>query len=304
MKVLVSGSTGLVGAALTENLRRDGHGVARLVRPGGELRAGDVRWDPVTGEFDGAAAEGADAVVNLAGASIAEGRWNEARKRVLRSSRVEATQHLVAALAKMKKPPRTLVSASAIGYYGDRGEELLTEESAPGGDFLSLLARDWEASASRAEQLQIRTVILRFGVILAAHGGALAKMLTPFKLGVGGKIGTGQQWMSWLTLEEAVGLVRYALETTSLRGAVNAVSPAPARNADFTRALGQALHRPTVFPMPAFAARAAFGEMADALLLSSQRVVPQRLQAAGYAAGYRFLAPELTGALRAVLEQG
>jgi uncharacterized protein (TIGR01777 family) len=300
MKVLVSGSSGLVGAALAESLRRGGHQVARLVRPGSELGAADVRWDPVSGELDSAAAEGADAIVNLAGASIAEGRWNEARKRVLRSSRVDATRHLVAALTKLKKAPKTLVSASAIGYYGDRGEEALTEESAPGGDFLAQLTRDWEAAAARAEQSQIRTVILRFGVILAAHGGALAKMLTPFKLGLGGKIGTGQQWMSWLTLGEAVGLVRHALETASLRGAVNAVSPVPVRNDDFTRALGKALHRPTIFPMPAFAARAAFGEMADALLLSSQCVLPRRLESAGY----RFQAPELNGALRAILEKG
>lgn len=299
MKVLVSGSTGLVGAALTESLRRERHEVARLVRPGGDLRPGDVRWDPLKGEFDSAAAEGADAIVHLAGASIAAGRWSEECKGVLRSSRVEATQHLVAALAKMKKPPRTLVSASAIGYYGDRGEETLTEESAAGRDFLALLARDWEAAAARAEESGLRTVILRYGVILAAHGGALAKMLTPFKLGAGGKIGTGRQWMSWLTLEEAAGLARYALENASLRGAVNAVSPNPVRNAEFTRALGQALHRPTIFPLPAFAARAAFGEMADALLLSSQRVVPRRLEAAGY----RFLAPELNEALRAVLKR-
>jgi uncharacterized protein (TIGR01777 family) len=299
MKVLISGSTGLVGAALSENLRRDGHEVARFVRPGEEIRVGDVRWDPQSREFNAAAADGADAVVHLAGASIADGRWNDARKLILRSSRVEATHYLVAALAKLKKPPKTLVSASAIGYYGNRGEELLTEESAPGGGFLARLARDWEAEAARAEQSQIRTVILRFGVILAAHGGALAKMLTPFKLGVGGKIGTGKQWMSWLTLGEAVGLVRYALETTSLRGALNAVSPTPVRNIEFTRALGQAVHRPTILPMPAFAARAAFGEMADALLLSSQRVIPRRLQEAGY----QFRAPELDGALQEVLKR-
>jgi uncharacterized protein len=298
MRVLISGATGLVGEGLSAGLRRDGHEVARLVRPGGEMRGGDVRWDPPGGSFDAAAAEGADAVVNLAGASIADGRWNESRKQILRSSRVEATLHLVAALAKLKQPPRTLVSASAIGYYGDRGEELLTEESLPGTDFLSQLARDWEAAAARAEQSQIRTVTLRFGVILAAHGGALAKMLTPFKLGAGGKIGTGRQWMSWLTLGEAVGLVRYALDTANLHGAVNAVSPTPVRNIEFTRALGQAVHRPTIFPMPAFVARAAFGEMADALLLSSQRVIPRRL----HEAGYQFRAPELDGALQAALK--
>jgi uncharacterized protein (TIGR01777 family) len=297
MKVLVSGSTGLVGAALTEFLRGEGHEVARLVRPGGELRAGDVRWDPVRGDFHVAAAEGADAVVNLAGASIAAGRWSEKRKRVLRSSRVEATRHLVSALARLKQPPKTLVSASAIGYYGNRGEETLTEESPPGSDYLATLARDWEAAAARAEESGIRTVLLRFGVILAAQGGALAKMLTPFRLGAGGKIGSGQQWMSWLTLEEAIEVIRYALRTTSLRGPVNAVSPNPVQNAEFTRALGQTVHRPTIFPMPAFAARLAFGEMADALLLSSQRVVPRRLEGAGY----RFLAPELSAALRSLL---
>ena len=299
MKVLISGATGLVGEALSSSLRRDGHQVARLLRPGGEMRVGDVHWDPQGGTFDAAAAEAADAVVHLAGASIAGGRWNDARKEILRSSRVEATQHLVAALAKLKRPPKTLVSASAIGYYGNRGEELLTEESPPGNDFLSQLAREWETEAARAEQSHVRTVILRFGVILAAHGGALAKMLTPFKLGAGGKIGTGKQWMSWLTLGEAVEMVRYALDTASLRGTLNAVSPTPVRNVEFTRALAQAVHRPAIFPLPAFVARAAFGEMADALLLASQRVIPRRLQEAGY----RFRAPELDGALQEVLKR-
>jgi uncharacterized protein (TIGR01777 family) len=297
MKVLVSGSSGLVGTALCRALQADGHSAVSLVRPGSPARAGDVRWDPTTGELDLAAAEGAAAVVHLAGASIAGGRWNEGRKRVLRDSRVDATRRLVTALGKLKARPAVLVSASAIGYYGDRGDEELTEQSAPGNDFLAQVARDWEAEAFRAEQAGIRTVCLRFGVILAANGGALAKMLPPFRMGVGGRIGSGQQWMSWLTLEDAVGMVRHALDDAKLRGPVNGVAPSPARNADFTRALGQAVHRPTIFPMPAFAARLAFGEMADALLLSSQRVVPERLQAAGYV----FRHPNLPGALQAVL---
>jgi uncharacterized protein (TIGR01777 family) len=297
MKVLVSGSSGMVGTALRQALRSDGHSAASLVRPGSALQTGDVRWDPVTGELDLAAAEGAEAAVHLAGASIAAGRWNDERKRVIRDSRVEATRRLVTALGKLKRRPAVLISASAIGIYGDRGEEELTEQSAPGGDFLSQVARDWEAEAARAEQAGIRVVCLRFGVILAAHGGALAKMLLPFRWGLGGKIGSGRQWMSWLTLGEAVGMVRYALENAKLRGPVNAVAPTPVRNADFTQALARAVSRPAIFPMPAFAARLAFGEMADALLLASQRVLPAGLQESGYT----FRQAELAGALQAVL---
>ena len=298
MKFLISGATGLVGTALAESLRRDRHEITRLVRPGGEVRSGDLHWDPNAGALD-LGAEGTDCVVHLAGASIADGRWNAERKQVLRSSRVEATEHLIAGLARLKTPPKVLVCASAIGYYGDRGEESLTEESPPGSDFLSLLARDWEGAAAGAEKLNIRTVMLRFGIILAAQGGALAKMLPPFKFGLGGKIGSGKQWMSWLTLEDAVGCIRHSIENTGLRGPVNAVTPNPVRNSEFTRVLGHALHRPAILPLPSFVARAAFGEMADALLLSSQRVVPRRLETSGY----RFLAPELEGALRKVLHE-
>ncbi len=297
MKVLVSGSSGLVGSALCRALQSDGHSAGRLARSGNAPEPGDVRWDPAAGELDLAAAEGAEAVVHLAGASIAAGRWNAERKRVIRDSRVEATRLLVTALSKLKRRPTVLVSASAIGYYGDRGEEELTEQSVPGSDFLAQVARDWEAEAARAEQAGIRVVCLRFGVILAAHGGALAKMLLPFRMGAGGKIGSGRQWMSWLTLEDAVGMARHALENTKLRGPVNAVAPNPVRNAGFTYTLGQAVHRPTIFPMPAFAARLVFGEMADALLLSSQKVVPQRLRESGYT----FRHAELAGALQAVL---
>lgn len=307
MRILVSGSSGMVGTALVEALQRDGHTVCRLLRPQsarrqavpehGGRQAIDVRWDPVVGDFDAAAAEGAEAVVHLAGASIAEGRWNDARKRILYSSRVDATRHLVSALSKLSRPPQEFVSASAIGYYGDRGEEELTEQSPPGNDFLAALARDWETEAARAEQLGTRTAILRFGVILSPHGGALPRMLPLFRLGLGGRLGSGKQWMSWLTLAEAVGIIRFALQNARVRGPLNAVAPYSVRNAEFTATLGRVLRRPTLFPAPAMALRLALGEMAEALLLSSQRVLPRRLQELSYS----FQQPELERALSVLL---
>ena len=301
MKVLVTGSTGLVGTAVGNELAREGHTVCRLIRPvstvaGGAKEGFDVAWNPATGQLGGAGV-GADAVVNLAGASIAGGRWTKSRKQLLRTSRIDTTRALVGALAKMNARPRVLVSASAIGIYGDRGDETLTEESEPGTDFLAGLARDWEAEALKAEALGIRVVLARFGIVLAQHGGALAKMLLPFKLGVGGSLGSGKQWMSWITLEDVVGAVRFAIENGSVRGTVNVVAPQPVQNAEFTQALAKALRRPGLFPAPAFALRLALGEMADALLLSSQRVSTQKLQGLGY----RFRFPELPSALGAVL---
>lgn len=301
MKVLVTGSTGLVGTAVGNELAREGHTVCRLIRPvstvaGGAKEGFDVAWNPATGQLGGAGV-GADAVVNLAGASIAGGRWTKARKQLLRTSRIDTTRALVGALAKMNARPRVLVSASAIGIYGDRGDERLTEESQPGTDFLAGLAQDWEAEALKAEALGIRVVLTRFGIVLARHGGALAKMLLPFKLGVGGSLGSGKQWMSWITLEDVVGAVRFAIENGSVRGAVNVVAPQPVQNAEFTQALAKALRRPGLFPAPAFVLRLALGEMADALLLSSQRVSTQKLQKLGY----QFRFPELPSALGAVL---
>jgi len=244
------------------------------------------------------AAESADAIVNLAGASIGGGRWTEERKRLLRTSRVDLTEHLVRNLAGLTRRPAVLVSASAIGYYGDRGEEVLAESSPAGNDFLSRLSGEWEAAAMGAEKLGIRTVIMRFGIILSKSGGALPKMVTPFKLGVGGKLGSGKQWMSWVALDDVVGAIRDAIATPSLRGPVNVVAPNPARNADFTRALARVLHRPALFPAPALALRLMLGEMADALLLSSQRVTPQKLLDARFS--FRFA--ELESALRRALE--
>jgi uncharacterized protein len=302
MKVLVAGSTGLVGTALVEDLREAGHTVCRLVRPTTDIRqvrgavGFDVKWDPATGRL-GAAAVGADAVVNLAGASIAEGRWTAERKKLLRASRVDHTRALVNALSKMAARPRVLVSASAIGYYGDRGDELLNEGSPPGNGFLSEIAKNWEAEAEKASVLGVRVVRARFGVILAKNGGALPKMLLPFRMGVGGKIGSGKQWMSWITLPEVVAILRFALENGEMRGPVNVVSPQAVRNVGFTTALAKAVHRPALFPAPAFALRLALGEMADALLLSSQRVAPAQVEKLGY----RFIHADLGEALASVL---
>lgn len=303
MKILVTGSTGLVGMALVKALERDGHTVCRLMRPesvvSGDKKEGfDVAWNPASGELGGAGV-GADAVVNLAGASIAGGRWRKARKELLCASRIDTTRALVNALAKMTARPTVLVSASAIGIYGDRQDEVLTEESKPGTGFLARLAREWEAEALEAEALGIRVVLARFGVILAKHGGALAKMLLPFKLGAGGRLGSGKQWMSWITLDDVVGATRFAIENGTVRGATNVVAPNAVQNAEFTEALARRLGRPALLPAPAFALRLALGEMADALLLASQRVKPQVLEKLGY----RFLHADLPAALGNVLKK-
>lgn len=310
MKILVTGSTGLVGSALIPALVRDGHTICRLIRPGtkahGEVAGGfDVHWNPETGELGGAAV-GAEAVVNLAGASVAEGRWTEKRKALLRSSRVDATRALAGALGKMNAKPAVLISASATGYYGNRGDETLTEESATGDGFLAELARDWEAEATKAEAFRTRVVLARFGVVLARSGGALAKMATPFRLGLGGKLGNGTQWMPWIALDDVVGILQLCLSNTPITGAVsfspprgpmNVVSPQPATNAEFTKTLAEVLHRPAVLPAPRFALRMAFGEMADEALLTSERVVPKKLNELSY----RFRYPDLRDALRELL---
>jgi uncharacterized protein len=298
MKILVTGSTGLVGTALIGELKQAGHTVCRLVRPGTQKQAirgnegFNVAWNPATGEL-GAAAVGADAVVNLAGASIVERRWTEERKKELKSSRVDTTRALVNALAKMAARPRVLVSASAIGIYGNRGDEILREESPAGGDFLSGVAKEWEAEAEKGEALGIRVVCARLGVILARQGGALPEMARPFRFGMGGKLGSGQQWISWVSLEDVVAILRMALENGALRGAINLVSPQPAQSVEFTAALAKVLNRPALFPAPAFALRLLLGEMADALLLASQRVVPGQLERLGY----KFLDTDLVATL-------
>ena len=301
MKVIVTGSTGLVGRALIRSLLADGHEVTRLVRGDAQgFRApgtAAVHWDPERGEIDAGALEGHDAAVHLAGEPVAEGRWDDEKKRRIRESRVQGTTLLAGALAGLRAKPKVLVSASATGFYGDRGAEILREESASGDDFLSEVCREWEKATLQASQAGIRVVHLRIGVVLSGEGGALQKMLTPFKLGVGGKLGSGSQYMNWITLEDLTGVIRRAVEDESLRGPVNAVAPQQVTNEEFTKALGGVLGRPTIFAVPAFAARLAFGEVADALLMASTRVEPARLKEAGY----QFKHPEIEGALRSVL---
>lgn len=298
MKILITGSTGLIGSALVPSLTSKGHEVIRLVRSTPKSGAAGVRWNPEQKYIDIAGLEGLDAVVHLAGENIAEGRWTEERKRRIRDSRVNGTRLLSEALAGLTAPPKTVLSASAIGYYGDRGEEILREDSASGSDFLANVCREWEAATQPAAQKGMRVVNLRFGIVLSKDGGALAKMLPPFQLGAGGKFGSGKQYMSWVALDDVVGVVDYALNNESLSGPVNVVSPNPVTNLEFTKTLGQVLSRPTLFPVPAFAARLVFGEMADALLLGSARVEPARLRESGYIFQY----PELKSALRHLIK--
>jgi uncharacterized protein (TIGR01777 family) len=301
MRVIVTGSTGLVGSALVRSLLADGDGVTRLVRGGAQTFSAPgtkaVRWEPESGEVDAKELEGHDAAVHLAGDPIAEGSWTDEKKRRIVESRVKGTRLIAETLAGLSEKPKVLVSASAIGFYGNRGDEVLREESASGEDFLSEVCREWEKATLAASQAGIRVVHVRIGVVLSAKGGALAKMITPFKLGMGGKVGDGRQYMSWITLDDTVAVIRRAITDESLRGPVNAVAPNPVTNEEFTKALGHVLGRPTFLSMPAFAARLAFGEMADALLLSGARVEPARLNEAGF----KFSQPEIEGALRHVL---
>ncbi len=297
MKILVSGSTGLVGSALVPFLTTGGHDVVRLVRSVPSAGSGDVAWSVSQGTIDTAGLAGVDAVVHLAGENIAAGRWTAKQKARIRDSRVEGTRLLCETLAAMDDPPKTLVCASAIGFYGDRGDQVLDEDSDPGTSFLCDVCREWEAACEPARQRGIRVVNLRIGVILTPAGGALAKMLLPFKMGVGGIVGNGRQFWSWISLDDVVGAIHHALTTESLSGPVNGVAPNPVTNREFTKTLGSVLRRPTIFPMPAFAARLALGEMADELLLSSTRVVPKKLQQSGY----EFRHADLTAALKHVL---
>jgi hypothetical protein len=295
MRVAVTGASGLVGTALVPFLAAQGDDVVRFVRR--PPRTGDeARWDPDRGEIDRAALSGVDAVVHLSGANLAEGRWTAARKAVLEASRVGPTRLLAETLAGLPRPPAVLVSASAIGYYGNRGDAWLDETSEPAGDFLGRLVVEWESATGPAARAGIRVVQLRSGMVLAPLGGALKRMLLPFKAGIGGTLGSGTQYMSWIAIDDLVGAVRHAL-TAALSGPVNAVAPTPVTNREFTKTLGRVLGRPTLFAAPAFALRLALGEMADAAVLASIRVRPDRL----LQSGYRFHFPDLEGALRHVL---
>lgn len=294
LRVAVTGSTGLVGTSLCAFLTTGGHEVLRLVRRAPRPGADEVRWDPQGGAVDTAVLEGLDAVVHLAGKGIASGRWNAARKAAIRESRVEGTRCLCEALAGLQAPPRVLAAASAIGFYGDRGDEPLDEASAPGKGFLPEVCAAWEAAADPARAAGIRVVHPRIGVVLAAAGGALGQMLVPFRCGLGGPIGSGRQIMSWIALEDLIGAIHAALFDERLEGPVNAVSPHAVTNAEFARTLGKVLRRPAVLPLPAAAVRAIFGQMGQELLLAGARVVPSRLEGCGFP----FLYPQLEGALR------
>lgn len=289
MRVVISGATGMVGTALSESLRRDGHVVSRFVRPGQEANPGDVNWNPNAAIVDVSALEGCDAVVNLSGAGIGSGRWTAERKRLLRSSRIDTTRVLVEALARLRRKPSAFVSSSAVGFYGNRGDEILTESAGNGNDFLGIMARSWEAEAHRAESVGIRTVIARFGIVLSKNGGSLPRMITPVKLGMGGRYGTGKQWVSWISLHDAVGILRAALQSPTWTGPINLSTPNPVRNQEFVKILASVLNRPAVFPAPAIALRVILGEMADALLLSSQRAKPEFLLNANYSFTYEYL---------------
>ena len=298
MKIIIAGASGLVGTPLVASLRQLGHQVVQLVRSGptDEQR---VLWSPSRGAIDPDTLEGADAIINLAGENIASGRWTKSRKDRIRQSRLDTTELLAATLAGLKHRPRHWVNASAIGFYGDRGDELLTECSPPGAGFLAETCIDWEHAAARAESYGVRVVRARIGVVLTPEGGALARMLPPFRMGVGGPVASGDQYMSWITLDDVVRAIIHCVEERSVEGAVNLVSPDPVTNAEFSRELGRTLHRPAVFPLPALAARLAFGEMADELLLASMRVSSSKLEETGF----RFVHPTLSEALSALLHR-
>lgn len=298
--VVISGARGLVGSALARNLTSTAGAakVLKLTRPGGG--DGDaVLWDPHGFSIDAERMEGCSAVVHLAGEPIAGGRWNKTRKLKIQASRIEGTHLLVDGLLRLKRRPAVLVCASAVGYYGDRGDEVLTESSAPGTGFLPEVVKGWEYEAARAREAGIRVVSLRFGVVLAREGGALGKMLPPFRLGMGGPLGSGRQWMSWVHIDDVIAIIRLAMTDEALTGPVNTVAPGPVTNAEFTKALGRTLHRPAILPAPAFALNLLLGEMAQALLLSSQRVIPEVLNARGHVFKY----PRIDAALSQILER-
>jgi uncharacterized protein (TIGR01777 family) len=295
MKILVSGATGLIGSALVQAATGAGYSVTPLTR---KKTPGAITWDPSVGTIDAAALEGFDAIVHLAGENIAAGRWTAAQKKRILDSRVRGTQLLANTLAQLQRRPAVLISASAIGVYGDAGDRVLTESSPVGSDFLATVCREWERATEAASKAGVRVVHLRTGIVLAREGGALKKMLTPYKIGLGGKIGSGRQYMSWIDIQDQVNVILHCLTRDSVRGPVNSVAPSPVTNSEFTDTLGKVLGRPTVIPLPGFVARGLMGEMADALLLSSQRVEPEKLRADGFNFRFRNLEESLRHVLR------
>ncbi len=299
MKVLVSGSTGMIGSNLIPILTTQGHSITSLVRPQSKSTAvatPKIDWEPKTGTIDPAMLEGFDCVVHLAGDSIAS-RWDDAKKKELRNSRILGTRLLCETIAKLTNKPKVLISASAIGFYGDRGDETLDEKSPKGTGFLADLCTDWEASTKPAVDAGIRVVNLRIGVVLSTKGGALKQMLLPFQLGAGGQIGNGKQYFSWITVDDLCGAIVHCINHDELQGPVNGTAPHPVTNSEFTKALGKVLFRPTLIPIPSFGLRALFGEMADELLISGQKVIPAKLERSGY----KFRQTDVESALREVL---
>lgn len=297
MIIAITGSSGLIGAALASALEADGHLVRPVVRRAPRADKNEIGWDPLAGKIDVAELARVDAVVHLAGENIAGARWSASFKQKILDSRVGPTKLLCQTLADLEARPGVLVSASAIGYYGDRGDEIITESSDPGTGFLADVCQQWEAATHPARDAGIRVVNLRTGFVLARDGGGLAKMLTPFRLGLGGILGSGRQYVSWIALADIVRVTQFALSAAAVTGPVNGAAPHPVTNREFTETLGHVLHRPTALPMPAFAARLAFGEMADEMLLSGARVEPRALAAAGFEFDY----PSLEPALRHIL---
>ena len=294
MRILITGASGLIGTALQKSFEEKGYEMLLASRSEPKSER-DIQWNADAGfaDEDLLRLEGLDAVIHLAGESISALRWTDEKKKAIRDSRVHGTRTMIEAFARLEKKPKVFISASAIGFYGDRGDEEMTETSSVGDTFLSEVSKEWESESRRAEDMGIRTVLLRNGIVLSKDGGALATMMTPFKLGVGGVVGSGKQWMSWVSLDDAVGIVDYALENENLRGAVNVVSPNPVTNEEFTKTLGEVLYRPTFLPLPEFAVNLVFGEMGDALLIDSTRVVPKRL----LDSGFKFRYPEIKSAL-------
>lgn len=282
MKIVVSGSTGLIGSALTKALPAEGHAITRLVRPGGPVGAGTIAWNPDAGVLDASALENIDAIVHLSGQNLASAKWTAENKKKLLDSRVRSTRLLCGRLKQLKQPPRLFITASAIGYYGNRGDEELTERNGPGTGFLAELTHEWERASEVLNDGSIRLVRLRLGVVLASLGGALPRMIKPFKFGLGGTIGSGRQYMSWIGLDDVVGVIRFVLENERIRGPVNAVAPTAVTNREFTRILAGVLKRPAFAVVPTFALRLLYGEMADETLLSSTRVIPKALLDSGY----------------------